>query len=73
MTLTPEQKKNIPQLILTGKTLEDISINISAVQLYQDQAWDAFVEHISVHTMLPVDEMDMDDMEFYVKLLTQLN
>ncbi len=70
MTLTPEQKNNIPKLILSGKTLEDIS---KMYKCNYDEAWDAFVEHISVHTMLPTDYMDMDDMEFYVKLLTQLN
>jgi len=70
MTLTPEQKTNVPSLILEGKSLDDIS---KMYDCDKDTVWEAFAEQINLHSFDGDKGKYMDDEEFYVKLLTQLN
>jgi len=70
MTLTPEQKDSVPKLIVKGKTMDEIA---KMYACSKDDVWEAFAEHINLHS-INLDAQDyMDDEEFYVKLLTQLN
>tara|TARA_R110000751_G_scaffold116174_2_gene215737 strand:+ start:678 stop:884 length:207 start_codon:yes stop_codon:yes gene_type:complete len=68
MTLTHEQKTNVHKLILKGKTLDDIA---KMYECDKDIVWEVFADQINLHSFDK--EKEMDDEEFYIKLLTQLN
>tara|TARA_R110000824_G_scaffold1687_6_gene8408 strand:+ start:5113 stop:5325 length:213 start_codon:yes stop_codon:yes gene_type:complete len=70
MTLTPEQKRDVPLLLTKGKTMDDIA---TMYKCEKDDVWEAFADQINLHSLDKDNSKDMDDEEFYVKLLTQLN
>ena len=68
--LSVKQKEKIPQLILGGMTLKAIA---SMYHCTYQEAWNAFVEHLSFISLDQHLDLNQYDIDSYIKFLTQLN
>ena len=68
--LSTKQKDKIPQLIIGGMSLKAIA---SMYHCTYQEAWLAFVDHLSFISLNRPDDDKYPDIEEYIKFLTQLN